>query len=73
MLNIVVKETKNGLMISCLMAHKEENKGLYIHLGCSTHISSKEELFTRIYANYYNKVIFGDNNASRVEGKGALQ
>jgi hypothetical protein len=70
---ILVEETRNEkLFISSLMAHNEESEAWYIDLGCSTHMTSQEELFTRIDDNYSSKVIFGDDSASEVKGKGTM-
>jgi hypothetical protein len=54
------------------MAHNEESEAWYIDSGCSTHMTSQEELFTRINDNYSGKVIFGDDSASKVKGKGTV-
>jgi hypothetical protein len=71
--NTVVEETRNEkLFISSLMAHNEESKAWYIDSGCSTHMTSQEELFTRINDNYSGKVIFGDDSVSEVKGKGTV-
>ena len=58
--NTVVEETRNEkLFISSFMAHNEESEAWYIDSGCSTHMTSQEELFTRINDNYSDKVVFG--------------
>ena len=51
------------------MAHSEESEAWYIDSGCSTHMTSQEELFTKINDNYSNKVIFCDDSVSEVKGK----
>lgn len=69
--NTVVEETRNEkLFISSLMAHSEESEAWYIDSGCSTHMTSQEELFTKINEKYSSKVIFGDDSVSEVKGKG---
>jgi hypothetical protein len=35
-------------------------------------MTSQEEFFTRIGDNYFGKVIFGDDSASEVKGKGTM-
>jgi hypothetical protein len=40
------------------MAHNEENEAWYIDSGCSTHMTSQEELFIIINYNYSGKVVF---------------
>jgi len=68
--NAIVEETRNEkLFISIFMAHNEESEAWYIDSGCSTHMISQEEFFTRINDNHYNKVIFGDDRVSEVKGK----
>jgi hypothetical protein len=54
------------------MAHNEEGEAWYIDSGCSTHMTSQEELFTRINDNYYGKVVFGDDRVFEVKGKGTV-
>jgi hypothetical protein len=51
------------------MAHNEESEAWYIYLGCSTHMASQEELFTRINDNYSCKVMFGDGRVFDIKGK----
>jgi hypothetical protein len=71
--NIVLEETRNKkLIISSLMAHTKENEAWYIDSGCSTHMTSQEELFTRIDGNYYDKVILGDDSVLEVKGKSTM-
>jgi hypothetical protein len=71
--NTVVEKTRNEkLFISSFMAHNEESEAWHIDLGCSTHMTSQEELFTRINANYFGKVIFGDERVFEVKGKGTV-
>jgi hypothetical protein len=71
--NTLVEETKNEkLFISSFMAHNEESEAWYIDSGCSTHMTSQEELFTRINDNYSGKVVFGDDRVSKVKGKGTI-
>jgi hypothetical protein len=71
--NTVVEETRNEkLFISSFMAHNEESEAWYIDSGCSTHMTSQEELFTRINDNYSGKVVFGDDRVSEVKGKGIV-
>ena len=54
--NVAVKETKNEkLFISSLIAHNEESEAWYIDSGCSTHMTSQDELFTKIYDYYQVK------------------
>ena len=68
--NAIVEETRNEkLFISSFMAHNEESEAWYIDFGCSTHMTSLEELFTRINDNYFGKVIFGDDRVFVVKGK----
>jgi hypothetical protein len=57
------------LFISRFMAHIEESEAWYIDLGCSTHMTSQEELLTRINYNCSGKVIFGDDRDFEVKGK----
>jgi hypothetical protein len=54
------------------MAHNEESEAWYIFSGCSTHMTSPEELFTRINDNYFGKVIFGNDRVFEVTGKGTV-
>eukprot|EP00253_Pinus_taeda_P027898 PITA_27898 len=54
------------------MAHSEESEAWYIDSGCSTHMTSQEELFTNINGNYSLKVLFGDDSVSEVKGKGIV-
>jgi len=71
--NTIVEETRNEkLFISSLMAHSEESEAWYIDSGCSTHMTSQEELLTKINENYSGKVIFGDDSVSEVKGKGTV-
>ena len=64
------EETRNEkLFISSFMTHNEESEAWYIDSGCSTHMTSQEELFTRINDNYSGKVIFGDDRVYEVNGK----
>jgi hypothetical protein len=63
--NTVVEETRNEkLFISSFMKPNEESEAWYIDSGCSTHMKSQEELFTRINDNHSGKVVFGDDRAS---------
>jgi hypothetical protein len=54
------------------MVPNKEKEVRYIDSGCSTHMTSQEELFTRIDDNYSSKVIFEDESASEVKGKGTV-
>jgi hypothetical protein len=53
--------------------NNEESKAWYIDSGWSTQIKSQEELLTRINDNFSSKVIFGDDCASKVKGKGTME
>jgi hypothetical protein len=67
------EETRNEkLFISSFMTHTKESEAWYIDSGCSTHMTSQEELFTRINDNYFGKVIFGDDRVFEVKGKGIV-
>jgi hypothetical protein len=71
--NTVIEETRNeNSFISSFMVHNEESEARYIDTGCSTHMTSQEELFTRINDQYYVKVIFGDDRVSEVKRKGTV-
>jgi hypothetical protein len=71
--NRIVEKTRNEkLFISSFMTHNEESEAWYIDLGCSTHMTSQEELFTRINDNYFGEVIFGDERVFEVKGKGTV-
>jgi hypothetical protein len=71
--NTFVEETRNDkLFISTFMAHNEKSEAWYIDSGCSTHMTSQEELFTRINDSYSGKFIFGDDKVSKVKGKGTI-
>lgn len=54
------------------MEHSEESEAWYIDLGCSTHMTCQQELFTKLNENYSCKVIFGDDSVSKVKGKGTV-
>ena len=54
------------------MAHSEESEAWYIDSGFSTHMTSQEELFTKMNDSYAGKVIFGDDSVSEVKGKGTV-
>jgi hypothetical protein len=71
--NTIVEEIRNdNIFLSSFMAHNEESEALYIDSGCSTHMTSQEEFFTIMNGNYFRKVIFGDDSASKVKGKGVV-
>ena len=55
------------------MAHNEESEAWYIDLGCSTHMTSQDELFTKIYDYYPGKVIFSNDSDLVVKGKGIVE
>jgi len=68
--NTVVEESINDkLFISIFISHNEEREAWYINSGCSTHMTSQEELFTIINEKYSGKIIFGDDRVSEVKGK----
>ena len=68
--NTVVEETRNEkLFISSLMESSEESEAWYIDSRCSTHMTSQEDLFTKINDKYYAKVIFDDASVFEVKGK----
>lgn len=48
--------------------HNEEIEAWYIDSGRSTHVTSQEELFTKINENYSSEVIFCDDSVSKVKG-----
>jgi hypothetical protein len=48
--NTIIEETKNEkLFISSFMTHNEESEAWYIDSGCSTHMTSQEELLFIVY------------------------
>jgi hypothetical protein len=68
-----VEETRNEkLFVSIFMAHNEKSESWYIYLGCLTHMTSQEDLFTQINDNYSSKFIFGDDRLYEVKGKGIV-
>lgn len=54
------------------MENIEESEVWYIDFGCSTHMASEQELFTRIKDDYYGKVVCDDHSVSEVKSKSVV-